>query len=190
MFTEPGRSAELDYESDMEYTTILNAAGHRLMVNPRKQRSMYRDILDAILAEARVGKRGLSYKKYRAKRGCSGDCSDAVSITSSARRQLERLEDQAFHRIDAGIMRLQKKPTAASTKPRYYRWFIGDLRRVLVDEFPILYSFDELRGRLAILFFGQPRWKRAPNGVQRKTVGCLTARGSKREEADRVGQPR
>jgi mRNA-degrading endonuclease RelE of RelBE toxin-antitoxin system len=154
------------YERNMEYTTILTAAGHRLMMSPRKQRSMYRDILDAVLAEARVGKRCLSYNRYRAKRGATGDCSDAVSITFSLRRQLERLDDQAFQRIDAGIVRSKKRPKAASTKPKYYRWFIGDLRRVLVDEFPILYSFDEERGRLAILFFGLSRRKRAAKPVQ------------------------
>lgn len=151
----------------MEYTTILTAAGHRLMVSPHKQRSMYRDILDAILAEARVGKRGLSYNRYRTKRGAFGECSGAVSITVSARQQLDRRDDQAFQRIDAGIVRLLKNPTAVSTKPKYYRWFIGDLRRVLVDEFPILYSFEEEQGRLAILLFGQPRWERAPRPLQR-----------------------
>lgn len=165
-FTESGSSAELDCESNMEYTTILTAAGHRLMVNPRTQKVMYRDILDAILAESRVGKRVLSYNRYRAKRGCSEDCNDAVSITSPAKTQLESFDDQTFQRIDAGILRLLQKPTAASTKPKYYRWFIGDLRRVLVDEFPILYSFDEERGRLTILFFGFPRWKRAPHLAQ------------------------
>src|SRR4051812_26975786 len=101
------------------------------MVHPHTQRSMYRDILDAILAEDRVGKRGMSYPKYRAKRGRSDDCGD-VAITSSARRQLERLDDQTFQRIDRGVMRLLQRPTVASTKPKYYRWFIGDLRRVLV----------------------------------------------------------
>lgn len=138
------------------------------MVDPRKQKVMYRDIMDAILAEARVGKRGLSYNKYRVKRGRSGDWNAIVSITSSAKRQLERVDDETFRRIDVGILRLLKNPAAASSKPKYYRWFIGDLRRVLVDEFPILYSFDTERARMTILFFGSPRWKRAPSSAQRK----------------------
>ncbi len=30
-----------------------------------------------------------------------------------------------------------------STMPKYYRWFIGNLRRVLVDEFRAFYAFDD-----------------------------------------------
>lgn len=151
----------------MAYLTFLTAARHQLMVDPRRQKVMFRDIQDAVLAEACVGQRGVSYNRYRISRGATGDCRYAISISLSAKKQLEMRDARAFQRIDAGIMNLEKRPTAASTKPKYYRWFIGDLRRVLVDEFPIFYSFDEERERLTILLFGLPRWKRAPKAVLR-----------------------
>jgi len=150
---------------EMAYFIFRTAAGHQLAVNPRKQKVMFRDIQDAVLAEGRVGEKSVSYNSYRVRRGITGDGLRQISISLSARRRLEELNDDIFRKIDAGIERLQKRPTAPSTKPKYYRWFIGDLRRVVVDEFPVLYSFDEKRGQLAILFFGLPRWNRGAKPV-------------------------
>lgn len=148
----------------MAYLIYMTAAGHRLAVNPRRQKVMLRDIQDACSAEARVGERCVSYNRYRASRGAAGECIASIDISLSARKRLEELNDSAFRRIDAGICRLQKRPTAAGTKPKYYRWFTGDLRRVLIDEFPVLYTFN--KERLTILLFGLPRWTLAPKRVR------------------------
>ena len=116
----------------MANLAFLTAARYRLVVNPRKQKVMFRDIQDAVLAEARVGQRAVSYNRYRITRGAIADCRFVVSISLSARKQLEKLDAHAFQRIDAGILSLEKRPTAAKTKPKYFRWFVGDLRRVLI----------------------------------------------------------
>ena len=150
----------------MAYLIYITAAGHRLAVSPKKQKVMFRDIQDAVMAEACVGRKSVSYNRYRARRGIIGDSLCPISISLLARKQLEERNDDTFRRIDAGIVQLQKRPTARITKPKYYRWFIGDLRRVLIDKFPVLYSFDEKRGHLTILLLGLPRWKRIAKGAR------------------------
>jgi hypothetical protein len=150
----------------MAYLIFITAAGHRLAVSPRKQKVMFRDIQDAVAAEAMVGRKSASYNRYRASRGITEDSLPPINVSVFARKQLEQRDDDAFRRIDAGIVRLQERPRARITKPKYYRWFIGDLRRVLIDEFPVLYSFDEKQRCLTILLLGLPRWKRIAKGAR------------------------
>jgi hypothetical protein len=141
----------------MAYLSLMTATGHVLMVDPRKQRTMFRDLQDVILAEARLEQRQFAYQTYRTKRGFPGTEGEGITIRSSVRNQLSRLDGATFRELDAGILAIARKPNRAASKPKYYRWFVAEFRRIIVGNIPVLYLIGEAN-RLEIVFLGMRRW--------------------------------
>jgi hypothetical protein len=144
----------------MAYLSLRTATGHVLMVEPTRQRTMFRDLQDAMLAEARLEQRQLAYWTYRSNRGLPGEEGGGITIRSSVKGQLNQLDDATFRNLDVGILAIAKKPKRAASQPKYYRWFLADFRRMIVGNIPVLYVIGE-QNCLEIVFLGMPRWSSA-----------------------------
>jgi mRNA-degrading endonuclease RelE of RelBE toxin-antitoxin system len=131
------------------------------MVNPKRNRALFRSLIEAQLAESRFAlkERLVSYQKYRARRGQTEILPGEVSITQTVRNQLAKLDEGTFKQLDSGILKLSEKPRPTGSKPKHYRWFLGDLRRVILGEFPIVYTSVGSGSKLTILFIGFRNWK-------------------------------
>jgi hypothetical protein len=141
------------------YLSFRTAAGHTLTIKANRQKSLFWLINDALLAEPRLDEKQLSYRNYRRKRGLVAIGESEIRMSWSARKDLDRITDALFRELDAGILRLASRPNAPSSKSKALRWFRGDLRRVVVEPFPIFYivTADHL---VRILRIGFPRWDR------------------------------
>jgi hypothetical protein len=124
------------------------------------QRSIFWGVQDGLIAEGRLEERNFSYDRYRRRRGCSGRINPSIWVTRSARKELDRLKDQLFSRLDDDLEALGRRPTKANTKPEYLNWFIGDLRIVLLRECSVVYTFDKRQQRIRLLLV-RVDWKRA-----------------------------
>ena len=158
----------------MVYISFRTAAGVVIMVRGR-QRSIFWGVQDGLIAEGRLEERNFSYDRYRRRRGCSGHISPSIWVTRSARKELDRLKDQLFHRLDGDLGALARSPTKPKTKPKYLKWFIGDLRIALLRECSVVYTFDKRQQRIRLLVV-RVDWKRAD-----KLKRTATARSSNLE---------
>ncbi len=147
----------------MAYLSMLTAAGHVLMVDPKRQRSLFLDVEGALNAERRLNERRYPYQRYRAARGLLGSGAESVRIAHSVRKHLDQLEDGLFRKIDAAILGLARRPKRAGSKPKHYRWFDGELRRLNVDEFMMVYDLSP-DGVVGLLYFRLPGRKRLSPG--------------------------
>jgi len=143
----------------MVYISFRTAAGVVIMVRGG-QRSIFWGVQDGLIAEGRLEQRNFSYDRYRRRRGCSGHISPSIWVTRSARKELDRLKDQLFHRLDDDLGALARRPTKPKTKPKYFKWFIGDLRIALLRECSVVYTFDKRQQRIRLLVI-RVDWKRA-----------------------------
>lgn len=142
----------------MTFLSFRTAAGRTLIIRAKRQRSLFWIINDALLAEPRIDERELSYRSYRQKRGlATADGESEIRMSWSVRKELNRVTDAAFRDLDKGILALAIRPDAPSYKPKPLRWFRGDLRRIVVEPFPIFFTLRSRRG-LRILRIGFPRW--------------------------------
>ena len=142
----------------MGYIPFQTAAGAVIMVR-KNQRSIFWNVQDGLIAEGRLQERNFSYDRYRRSRGCSGSISPSIWITRSARKELDRLKDQLFHRLDENLPPLARRPTKPKTKPNYLKWFIGNLRVASLGEFSVVYTFDKHQRRIRLLVV-RVEWKR------------------------------
>ena len=157
----------------MVYIPFRTAAGVVIMVRAG-QRSIFWGVQDGLIAEGRLEERNFSYDRYRRRRGCSGHISPPnIWVTRSARKELDRLKDQLFHRLDDDLTALVRRPTKPKTKPKYLKWFTGNLRIVLLRECSVVYTFDRREQRIRLLVV-RVDWKRAD-----KLKRTATARSGK-----------
>jgi hypothetical protein len=114
------------------YVEIGTAAGHRITINPKRQRTLIGSFVDGMLAESRfVKERLLSYSTYRARGGQKNTGTSSISITLTVRKQLDRLDNETFGKLDAGILALKRKPTPAGSNPSITGgswWILGGSR--------------------------------------------------------------
>jgi hypothetical protein len=123
------------------YLSFRTAAGHTLTISAKRQKSLFWLINDALLAEPRLDEKELSYLNYRRKRRLAEASEDfQIRMSWSARKDLDRVTDAAFRELDQGIRRLATRPDAPGSQPQALSWFRGDLRRVVVEPFPIYYT--------------------------------------------------
>jgi len=144
----------------MVYLTFMTATGKFIAVNPRKQRSYFWRVQDGLIAEGRLEERHFSYDRYRRKRGCTESITANISIAGSARKDLDRIKDGLFHRLDNHLKKLAAQPIKPKTKPLYIKWFIGNLRIADLKEFSVVYTFDKRTKQLHILL-SRVEWGKA-----------------------------
>jgi mRNA-degrading endonuclease RelE of RelBE toxin-antitoxin system len=170
----------------MVYVPLLTAAGHRLMVNPKRNRPLFISLIEAQLAESRFAlkERQFSYLRYRSQRGKAGGVPNGPSITWTVKNQLDKLDDQMFSQLDTDILKLAERPTPTGSKPKHYRWFLGELRRVTLGDFPIIYTLAENGPPLRILFIG---FRRCRNPKKKSTL--LGGRAKQNQSAQPAAKP-
>lgn len=143
----------------MAYITIVTAAGHKLMVQPKRQRSMMFDLLDAAAAESRLDARRLNYARYRsAMKMPAADFGVAVTFAQPLKRDFSRLSQEDFCEIDKGVIELSRNPAPADSELKHYRWFKGNLKRKMIGIFPLVYTLSRKRDSIVLLCVGNLRW--------------------------------
>jgi hypothetical protein len=143
----------------MAYITIVTAAGHRLMVQPKRQKSMMFDLQDAAVAECRLDERRLSYARYRSSRKMPvADFGIVVTFAQSLKRDLSCLSKVGFCEIDRGVIELSRNPCTADSEVKHYKWFGGNLKRKMIGNFPLLYTLSDKSDSLVLLRLGIRKW--------------------------------
>ncbi len=143
----------------MAYLTFVTAAGHKLMVQPKRQRSMTFDLQDAVVAERRLDERRLNYARYRSVKGMPAAAFGvAVTFAQSLKRDFSYLSKQQFSEIDDGVIELSKNPCPADSEVKHYRWFKGRLRRKMIGNYPLIYAPSNKRDSMVLLCLGIRRW--------------------------------
>jgi hypothetical protein len=97
--------------------------------------------------------------------------------------QLDKLDEIKFAELDVAILRLAKRPTPAGSKPKYYRWFLGDLRRAVMGDFPVVYRVEKDTNQLQLLFLGLRHWTRLKTSAEEKASRRGTARLSAQKKS-------
>jgi hypothetical protein len=95
----------------MVYVPLLTGSGPRLMVGPKRNRAIFRSLIEAQLAESRFifNERRISYQKYRSLRGRAGTLAIPISITKTVKEQ-DKLDALTFSRFDSGVLTLTTRP--------------------------------------------------------------------------------
>jgi hypothetical protein len=138
--------------------TFLTAGGQRVAFSPKKQRSTFHCFQDGLIAESRLGEDDVSYQKYRVKRGYKGVVQSPIMIVRSVQKELDRLRDAPFSQLDEGLVSLARKPTLARSKPKCFKWFVGDLRLATIGDFSVVYTTDDCAKHLRVLMVVIGRW--------------------------------
>ena len=88
-------------------------------VNPKKQRALCCDMIEAQLAESRFvfNERQVDYEKYRAKRAREKVIPNSVTITKTVKDRFDRPDDATFSRVDTGIVALTKNLPGQARNP-------------------------------------------------------------------------
>jgi hypothetical protein len=144
--------------SVMAYITFLTADGQRIAISPKKQKSTFHCFQDGLIAESRLGEDDVSYEKYRGKRGCKGVVQSPITIVRSVQRELDRLRDAPFSKLDESLLSLAKRPKLARSKPKCFKWFLGDLRLAALGDFSVVYATDDRAKHLRVLMVAVGRW--------------------------------
>lgn len=165
----------------MTYIIFLTAAGNRIAINPKRQRSIFRRFQDGLIAESRLGEKDLSYDKYRAKRDCQGVLQSSVSVVRSVQKELDRLDESAFARLDEALVSLAKRPKLTRSKPRCFKWLLGDLRLAAAGDYSVVYTLNERATHLRVLMVAIGRWIGRRNSVKsaptiEKPLNCGSSR--------------
>jgi mRNA-degrading endonuclease RelE of RelBE toxin-antitoxin system len=170
----------------MAYITIVTAAGHRLMVQPKRQRLMMFDLQDAAVAESRLDERRLIYARYRyVKEMPAAELGIHVTFAQSVKRDFSYLGDDEFREIDNGVIELSKNPCPADSKVKHYKWFKGNLRRKMIGNYPLIYTLPNQSDRIVLLRLGVRRWSEVPTNPS-----CSPSGGHSRNEfTDRDNRP-
>lgn len=72
----------------------------------------------------------------------------SLTITKSARKQLDDLEDSLFHRIDSALTKLSANPRPSGCKKlRGFR----DVWRIRIGTYRVIYQIDESRKQVTVL---------------------------------------
>ena len=154
----------------MAYITIVTAAGHKLMVEPQKQKSLMFDLQDAAVAESRLDERRLNYVRYRSvKEMPAADFGSLVTFAQSLKRDFSYLSKDDFSEIDNGVIELSKNPRPPNSEIKTYKWFKGNLRRKMIGSFPLLYTLSNKGHSVVLLRLGVRKWAGGPGlGVPRR----------------------
>jgi len=143
----------------MAYIEIATADGHCLMVQPKRQRLLMFDLQDAAVAESRLDERRLNYARYRSvKEMPAADFGIVVTFAQSVKRDFSYLSKENFREIDKGIIELSKNPCPADSKVKHYKWFKGNLRRRIIGNYPLIYTFSDKKHSIVLLRLGIRRW--------------------------------
>jgi hypothetical protein len=143
----------------MAYITIATAAGHMLMVQPKRQRILMFDLQDAAVAESRLNDRRLNYERYRSlKEMPVADFGAAVTFAQSMKRDFSCVSKDDLREIDNGVIELSKDPYPRDSEVKHYRWFKGKLRRKIIGNFPLIYTLSRKRDGILLLRLGIRRW--------------------------------
>lgn len=143
----------------MSYITIVTAAGHKLMVQPKRQRSMMFDLQDAAVAECRLDERRLNYARYRSVKGMpAAEFGIAVTFAQSVKRDFSYLSKDDFCEIDSGVIALSRNPRPGESEVKHYKWFEGNLRRKMIGTFPLIYTLPNKEDSMVLLRLGVRRW--------------------------------
>jgi len=118
--------------------TFLTASGHKIAINPKSSRSTFAIFQDGLIAEASLDEKDVSYEAYRRKRGYRGQTHSKIRIVRPIQKQLDRVDDALFAKLDKGLLFLAENPISPRSKPKCFRRLLGDLR--LADQHTILLS--------------------------------------------------
>jgi hypothetical protein len=96
----------------------MTASGHRILINPKKQKAIFQNFIEGMLAESHFyfNERAISYGEYRSGRGQKNVGGSSVRIVQSVRKQLDKLDDKTFVKLDIGILRLEQQPAPLKSK--------------------------------------------------------------------------
>lgn len=170
----------------MTYLSFRTAAKHALVIKAKRQRSLFWLINDALAAEPRLDEKELSYRNYRLKRGLRAvEADSSIRMSWSARKDLDRVTDRAFRNLDKGILRIALQPKTPSSRHKALRWFRGDLRRVVVEPFPVFYTV--LKERVKVLRIGYPRWDNVSGSPRKFIIPVASAVSANRKLSSRRG---
>jgi hypothetical protein len=101
----------------MSYITITTSTGHKLMVQPKRQRLLMFDLQDAAVAESRLDERRLNYARYRSRREMpAADFAVTVTFAQSVKKDLSHLSKDEFCAIDNGVIALSRIPCPADSQ--------------------------------------------------------------------------
>jgi mRNA-degrading endonuclease RelE of RelBE toxin-antitoxin system len=173
------------------YVPFMTASGHRILINPKKQKAIFQNFIEGMLAESHFyfNERAISYGEYRSGRGQKNVGGSSVRIVQSVRKQLDKLDDKTFVKLDIGILRLEQQPAPLKSKPKHYRWFLGDLRRVVIGDFPVIYRLNGPGSRLRILYVSLGAWKN-PAKQKLPNAGGMHRRALSKKEGHVSATPR
>ncbi|HTW61314.1 MAG TPA: hypothetical protein VMD55_05850 [Terracidiphilus sp.] len=147
----------------MSYITITTSTGHKLMVQPKRQRLLMFDLQDAAVAESRLDERRLNYARYRSRREMpAADFAVTVTFAQSVKKDLSHLSKDEFCAIDNGVIALSRNPCPADSQVERYKWFDGNLRRTIIGNFPVIYTFLKKSDSIVLLRLGVQRWPHTP----------------------------
>ena len=138
--------------------TFLTASGHKIAINPKSSRSTFAIFQDGLIAEASLDEKDVSYEAYRRKRGYRGQTHSKIRIVRPIQKQLDRVDDALFAKLDKGLLFLAENPISPRSKPKCFRRLLGDLRLADSAHYSVVYTVDQA-GYLRILRVRFAMWK-------------------------------
>jgi mRNA-degrading endonuclease RelE of RelBE toxin-antitoxin system len=141
----------------MTYINFITAAGNKILIDPRKQRSLFWDFQEGLIAESCLDEKDIPYERYRRRRvkdRAKGPVKYSLSIARSVQIELDRLDDAVFAKVDPVILALAERPKPARSKPKHLKWLRGDLRLILAADYPLVYTIDDPAAHVRVLRVG------------------------------------
>ena len=160
----------------MDYMFIGTRLGNAVALTPRQYRRAWA-LGDLQVADSRLGlaEKYTGYHQYRAKRLASrvpnAETDYEVAICPSSQRDMDRLDDSSFARLDGAILALAKHPAPRGRKR--IKWLNPDLWCVREAVFIIAYTVEAGPKRLRIIrvgFYGKRVSKPRERAVKREAA--------------------
>jgi len=134
----------------MSNLIFQTAAGHRIVVNPKRQRRLFLSLQTGLIAESRIDQRQINYQRFRQSKGRDGFCRP-IKLAYSLKTELARLDPATFVKLDRHILALADRPTRAGSQPKHFRWFQGDLRLYESASSLIVYTIAKDQGETPVI---------------------------------------
>lgn len=167
---------------------FLTASGHKIAISPKRSKSTFTIFQDGLIAESCLNQKDVSYEAYRRKRGYrSRQFRSQIRIVRPIQEQLDRVDDGLFAKLDEGLVSLAEHPMFSRSKPKCFKWFLGNLRLAAAAHYSVVYTIDEA-ANLRILRVRFSKWKahRKARTLSPKLRKSLRQASTRNEDGRRI----
>ncbi len=139
----------------MAYMHFIAASGKGFVLNRRQYKDIAWALHDGQIAEDRLlsAQKETPYQRYRVKRLGAGHLTFAtdyaITACRSSQKEMDRIDESSFARLDSVILALSKLPTPRGCIK--LKWLLPDLRVIREADCVIVYAIDNEAKRLRIL---------------------------------------